>query len=200
MQESSKNLLRIDLRRQRQNLPLNLVQEDSARIRDNLLSLERIRLASSVMLYLPARGEVDTWPLLDHFWARGSEVLLPGCRDNAPGIMDAYSVTSREELGPGCFGLIEPRADRARLVRAPEPEVIILPALAFDRRGYRLGFGGGYYDRFLPTLGHAPLLVGPAYAFQVLHSIPVEPWDRPVEMIVTPESILHISTELESCL
>lgn len=195
MQEPSKNLLRIALRKHRQELPLNLVQEDSARIRENLLSLDRIRLAASVMLYLPARGEVDTWPLLDHFWARGSEILLPRCCDGSPGIMDAYAVTSREDLGPGCFGLIEPRMERAILVRKPQPEVIILPALAFDRRGYRLGFGGGYYDRFLPTLGCAPLLVGPAYAFQLLDSIPVEPWDQPVEMIVTPESILHISSE-----
>lgn len=195
MQEPSKNLLRIALRKHRQELPLNLVQEDSARIREKLLSLDRIRLAVSVMLYLPARGEVDTWPLLDHFWARGSEILLPRCCDGSPGIMDAYAVTSREDLGPGCFGLIEPRMERAIFVKNPQPEVIILPALAFDRRGYRLGFGGGYYDRFLPTLGCAPLLVGPAYAFQVLDSIPVEPWDRPVEMIVTPESILHIPSE-----
>ena len=195
MQEPSKNLLRIALRKHRQELPLNLVQEDSARIRENLLSLDRIRLAASVMLYLPARGEVDTWPLLDHFWARGSEILLPRCCDGSPGIMDAYSVTSREDLGPGCFGLIEPRMERAILVKNPQPEVIIVPALAFDRRGYRLGFGGGYYDRFLPTLGCTPLLVGPAYAFQVLDSIPVEPWDQPVEMIATPESILHIPSE-----
>ncbi|PKN42085.1 MAG: 5-formyltetrahydrofolate cyclo-ligase [Deltaproteobacteria bacterium HGW-Deltaproteobacteria-18] len=195
MQEPSKNLMRIALRKHRQELPLDLVQEDSARIRENLLSLDRIRLAASVMLYLPARGEVDTWPLLDHFWARGSEILLPRCCDGSPGIMDAYSVSSREDLGPGCFGLIEPRMERAIRVPNPQPEVIILPALAFDRRGYRLGFGGGYYDRFLPTLGCTPLLVGPAYAFQILDSIPVEPWDRPVEMIVTPESILHIPSE-----
>jgi 5-formyltetrahydrofolate cyclo-ligase len=171
------------------------VQEDSARIRDRLLSLDRFREAKSVMLYLPARGEVDTWPLLDHFWARGGEILLPRCCENAAGIMEAYAVTSRDDLGPGCFGLIEPQAKRARKVRVPEPEVILVPALAFDRRGYRLGFGGGYYDRFLPTLSCSPLLIGPAYAFQILKSIPVEPWDRPVEMIATPDLLLHIPME-----
>jgi 5-formyltetrahydrofolate cyclo-ligase len=195
MQEPSKNHLRNALRRQRQNLPPELVQEDSARIRDRLLSLDRFREAKSVMLYLPARGEVDTWPLLDHFWARGGEILLPRCCENAPGIMEAYAVTSRDDLGPGCFGLVEPQAKRARKVRVPEPEVILVPALAFDRRGYRLGFGGGYYDRFLPTLSCSPLLIGPAYAFQILKSIPVEPWDRPVEMIATPDSLLHIPME-----
>jgi 5-formyltetrahydrofolate cyclo-ligase len=195
MQEPSKNHLRIALRRQRQNLPPELVQEDSARIRDRLLSLDRFREAKSVMLYLPARGEVDTWPLLDHFWARDGEILLPRCCENAAGIMEAYAVTSRDDLGPGCFGLVEPQAKRARKVPIPEPEVILVPALAFDRRGYRLGFGGGYYDRFLPTLSCSPLLIGPAYAFQILKSIPVEPWDRPVEMIATPDFLAHIPME-----
>jgi 5-formyltetrahydrofolate cyclo-ligase len=93
--------LRIALRDRRQNLPPNVVREDSARIREHMLTLDRIRTARSVMLYLPARGEVDTWPLLDHFWTRGSEVLLPRCCNGRPGIMEAYAVTSRDELGPG---------------------------------------------------------------------------------------------------
>ncbi len=195
MQEPSKNHLRIALRERRQNLPPEVVREDSARIRDRLLSLARVHDARSVMLYLPARGEVDTWPLLDHFWRRGSEILLPRCRDNTPGVMDAYAVTSREDLGPGCFGLTEPRADLARPVPNPEPEIILVPALAFDHHGYRLGFGGGYYDRFLPTLTCAPLLIGPAYAFQFLDRIPSEPWDRPVEMVITPDATTHIPAE-----
>ena len=195
MQEPSKNHLRIALRERRQNLPMEAVQKDSALIRDRLLSLARFRDARSVMLYLPARGEVDTWPLLEHFWQRGSEILLPRCRDNTPGIMDAYAVNSPKDLGPGCFGLTEPRADLARPVPAPLPEVILVPALAFDHRGYRLGFGGGYYDRFLPTLTCAPLLIGPAYAFQFLERIPREPWDRPVEMVITPDATMPIPAE-----
>ena len=195
MQEPNKNDLRSLLRQRRQNLPLDLVQKDSALIRERLLSLAGIHDARSVMLYLPARGEVDTWPLLDHFWQRGCEVLLPRCRDGAPGIMDAYAVTSREELGAGSFGLIEPRADLAPLVPDARPEVILVPALAYDRRGYRLGFGGGYYDRFLPALALPPLLVGPAYAFQFLDRLPVEPWDQPVDLVVTPDTTLHVSAE-----
>jgi 5-formyltetrahydrofolate cyclo-ligase len=195
MQEPSKNQLRSLLRQRRQNLPLDVVQKDSALIRERLLSQTDIRDARSVMLYLPARGEVDTWPLLDHFWDRGCEILLPRCRDNAPGIMDAYAVTSREDLGPGCFGLIEPRADLARPVPAPQPEVILVPALAYDRRGFRLGFGGGYYDRFLPLLTFRPLLIGPAYAFQLLERLPVEAWDQPVDLVVTPDTTLHACAE-----
>jgi 5-formyltetrahydrofolate cyclo-ligase len=195
MQEPSKTLLRAAMRRRRESLPPEQVRADSTRIAARLMSEDRIRLARSVMLYMPARNEVDTWPLLEHFWARGREVLLPRCRDDRPGVMEAFAVTCRAELGPGCFGLVEPLPEAAQRVAAPQPEVVLVPALAFDRRGYRLGFGGGYYDRFLPALTCRPLLVGPAYAFQLQDALPVEPWDQPVHLVVTPEQTLHTPAE-----
>ncbi|WP_028577682.1 5-formyltetrahydrofolate cyclo-ligase [Desulfomicrobium escambiense] len=195
MQESSKTLLRADMRQRRQSLPPETVLADSARILEQLMSEDRIRLARSVMLYLPARNEVDTWPLLDHFWACGSEVLLPRCCDGRPGIMEAFAVSSRAELGPGCFGLVEPLPEAALRVPDPQPEVVLVPALAFDRRGYRLGFGGGYYDRFLPALACRPLLIGPAYAFQLVDTLPTEPWDHPVHLVITPAETLRTLAE-----
>ncbi len=198
MQESSKKLLRNSMLETRGNLTQEAVRKDSGRIRDRLLALKAFRGAGSVMLYVPARKEVDTWPLLEHFWQQGSQVLLPRCCDGRAGIMEAYAVTSPLELGPGCFGLVEPKSDLARLVTDPRPEVILVPALAYDRRGYRLGFGGGYYDRFLPKLAARPLLIGPAYAFQVVDSVPVEPWDQPVQILITPEETLRISEEPHS--
>lgn len=194
MQESDKHRLRSALRRKRENLPADAVREDSARIVARLLDMERVFMARSAMLYLPAKGEVDTWPLLEHFWARGGEVLLPRCRRGQPGVMDAIAVASRADLEPGRFGLTEPRADLPRRTPAPAPEIVLVPALAFDRDGNRLGFGGGYYDRFLPTLAGGPWLVGLAYAFQLLDSVPVEPWDCPVHAVVTPEEIIHVNT------
>lgn len=195
MQEPSKNLLRADMLGRRQKLPPEAVRADSARILERLMSEDRIRLARSVMLYMPARNEVDTWPLLEHFWARGSEVLLPRCCDGRRGVMEAFAVSSPAELGPGCFGLVEPLPEAALRVTDPQPEIILVPALAFDRRGYRLGFGGGYYDRFLPALTRRPLLVGPAYAFQLVDTLPTEPWDHPVHLVVTPEETLHTLAE-----
>lgn len=195
MQEPSKNQLRNALRGLRQNLHPDLVSQDSARIRERLLDLEQIRAAHSVMLYLPTRGEVDTRPLLDHFWDIGIEALLPRCRAEQPGVMDIFAVTSARDLGPGCFGLTEPNPALARPVPAPRPDVVLVPALAFDRKGYRLGFGGGYYDRFLPTLNYAPLLIGLAYRFQVLDRLPVDPWDCPVHLVTTPDQTLNFTLE-----
>lgn len=196
MQERTKPRLRATLLETRQNLPPGQILEDSARIRDRLLGLDRFRNARSVMLYLPARGEVDTWPLLDHFWKLGCEVLLPRCREKAPGHMDVHAVLSREQLAPGHFGLTEPRPDMATLVNSPEPDAILVPALGYDRRGYRIGFGGGYYDRFLAALPELPVLIGPAFSFQLLEWVPADPWDIPVHFVTTPEKTVR--TNLES--
>ena len=190
MQEPSKNLLRADMLGRRQNLSPETVRADSARILERLMSEDRIRQARSVMLYMPARNEVDTWPLLDHFWARGSEVLLPRCCDGRPGIMEAFAVSSRAELGPGCFGLVEPLPEAALRVPDPQPEVILVPALAFDRRGYRLGFGGGYYDRLLTGPAFASSLkLGLCYGFQRVESLPAGPFDQPVDAVCCEEGI-----------
>lgn len=195
MQEPSKSQLRTILRGLRQNLDPDRAREDSARIRDRLLDLERIRAARSVMLYLPTRGEVDTWPLLDHFWSLGREVLLPRCRPDRPGVMEIHAVTSPAQLAPGSFGLVEPCPGLARPVPTPAPDVVLIPALAFDRHGHRLGFGGGYYDRFLPTLPDTPLLAGLAFRFQVLDRLPVDAWDRPVHLVATPDQVLVFTLE-----
>lgn len=150
MQERSKSALRTAFRQLRQHLDPGQAATDSSMVRERLLNLDRFRQARSVLLYLPTSGEVDTWPLLDHFWKMGNQVLLPRCRPHEPGIMDAYAVTSRHDLAQGSFGLTEPRPDLARLIPQPDPEVVLIPALAFDRRGYRLGFGGATTTAFCP--------------------------------------------------
>lgn len=196
MQESNKAELRNLFRSKRHNLSQADRNEASARIRTRLLGLPEVRLAKSVMLYVPTKNEVDTWPLLEHFWTVGVEVLLPRCRDDQPGFMDIHAVDNAAELGPGQFGLTEPILGLAPLVTEPEPDIILVPALAFDRRGFRLGFGGGYYDRFLSRLACQHLRVGLAYDFQIAERLPAESWDIPVQRVITQDTI--ICTENQS--
>lgn len=195
MQESNKAELRNLFRTRRHNLTRDKRSDASARIRARLLDLPETRLAGSVLLYVPTKNEVDTWPLLEHFWTVGVQVLLPRCRDNQPGFMDIHAVNSAAELGPGQFGLTEPILGLAPLVTEPEPDLILVPALAFDRRGFRLGFGGGYYDRFLTRLTHPHLRVGLAYDFQIAERLPAEPWDMPVQRIITQDTIIFTENQ-----
>jgi len=195
MQESNKAELRNLFRTRRHNLTRDKRSDASARIRTRLLDLPETRLAGSVLLYVPTKNEVDTWPLLEHFWTVGVQILLPRCRDNQPGFMDIHAVNSAAELGPGQFGLTEPILGLAPLVTEPEPDLILVPALAFDRRGFRLGFGGGYYDRFLTRLTHPHLRVGLAYDFQIAERLPAEPWDMPVQRIITQDTIIFTENQ-----
>lgn len=185
MQGPGKTALRERFLRLRQTYPAKLAAAASARIREKLLELAEVRAARSVLLYLSAKGEVDTWPLLDRLPAENRSVLAPRCRPGEPGLMDIHQIRSRADIAPGAFGLMEPRPDTPFCPSAPD--VILLPALAFDRRGFRLGFGGGYYDRFLASVDAPVLIIGLAYDFQITDALPVEPWDRPADIVLTPE-------------
>jgi 5-formyltetrahydrofolate cyclo-ligase len=150
-----------------------------------LALVERLSSAGSkpiVSVYWPIRSELNTRPLIEALCARGLKVALP--------IMVAVKrplrfrvFTPGDELAKGPFGLSEPSADKAAL----EPDIVFAPLAAFDRRGYRLGYGGGIYDATLNALRakHPVTAIGVAYAVQESDSIPTEPHDQKLDFIVT---------------
>jgi len=156
--------------------------------------------ARSVALYVAVRGEMDTDPLLRAAWESGKQVLLPKCVPR--GVMDGPAVLrfipcqGLEALAPGAFGIPEPpNVDIVDLAYVEEPEVVpdlvVAPGLAFDRRGVRLGQGGGFYDRyfFRPEIAGV-LRIGYIYAFQLVEHLPRDPWDLPVDCVCTEQGIL----------
>lgn len=137
--------------------------------------------AESIMVYLSFGDEINTWPILARAWADGKSTLVPKIRQHPKEII-AVKITSEAQLQPGLWGIYEPRSDEA----APRKEIdlIVVPGLAFNQQGYRIGYGGGYYDRFLPqTIGRK---VGFCYS-QFVREFPVAPWDQPVDLVITPE-------------
>lgn len=156
-----------------------------------LETLPRWRAAREVLVYLAFRGEVDCAPLMEALWRRGARVLAPRCRPGARGELDVACVTCFEELAPGAYGILEPDPDRCPALDAFAPDAALIPAVAYDRRGGRLGFGQGYYDRLLARPGFAgTFLAGLAHPFQVVERLPLDPWDRPVHAVVTPQEVL----------
>ncbi len=172
--------------------------------------------AASVILYCAARGEMGTDLLLQRAWAEGKTLCLPRCRPDAPGEMDMVECPGPEALQKGAFGIMEPDVGQCASAR-PGADLFIIPGVAFDARGYRLGFGGGYYDRFLaqaiknagPGTGpalraapdapdaakprKAPVIVGLAYSWQLVPALPREPWDIPVHALCTEKEFIWIS-------
>lgn len=185
----TKKELRQELLLQRTSLTNGEAAAMSLAVAERLRSLGRWRNARVVLAYWPVRNEVDTRPLITELWQRGALVLLPRCRAGEPGRMDFGCVACADELAPGPHSILEP-GPGCRIVEGADPELLpdlaLVPGVGFDRRGYRIGFGGGYYDRVLgsPLLARA-LNVGLCYGFQVVDRVPNEEFDRPVEALCT---------------
>ncbi len=144
-----------------------------------LLATEEITRAPAILGYAATRGEADLTPFYSTAIARGQRVFLPRC--HGAGHMTFAKIRAMEELIPGRYGILEPRPDAVRYEN--ETAVCLVPALAFDRAGYRLGYGGGYYDRFLSAVSIETYGVIDSDFF--LPSIPHGALDRPCRHLVT---------------
>jgi len=191
MPTGDKNGLREAMLTRRKALPRADITALSARILERIRELPAWADADAVLAYMPVKGEVDVRPLLDELWARGSKVLLPRCRPGEDGAMDLACPASAGDIRPGAFGIPEPDPDACPAEAGARPDLILAPGVAFDHRGFRLGYGGGYYDRLLAGPGMAEALVAaPAYGFQVVDALPDDPWDKPVHCVITEDETI----------
>lgn len=160
----------------------------SALVLDWFWTIPDVGLRKVYALYAPTRNEVDVLPLAEELLAAQKIVLLPRTvRDNRR--LDFCRIQSPRDLVPGNFGILEPGPGCA-LWDAAQIDTVVIPGVAFDRAGHRLGFGGGYYDRFLPRLSPGTLKVALAFDFQLLESLPVEAYDQCVSIVVTDTGLM----------
>lgn len=153
-----------------------------------LIGLEEIRRASTLMVYLAFGSEVLTDDLILWGWGEGKRIVVPLCRPESRE-MTACRIDGFGELASGHYGIREPKADLIRPVPRGEIGAVVVPAVAFDRWGYRVGYGGGYYDRFLPEATQAAR-IGAAFARQIVAGIPADPHDVTVDRVVTETEII----------
>ena len=170
--------------------------ENSTRIWNRLAELDAFNFAGkheALMCYVGFRNEVETAQFF--FRLPGSSIIVPFCDGND---IVPFRLRSLDELEPGYRGIPEPKAslrrEPGRIVAPEDIELAIVPGLAFDTSGNRLGRGGGFYDRFLLKLPPTATVVGLAFDCQVFESIPVEPHDRPVDFLITETALFaHLS-------
>jgi 5-formyltetrahydrofolate cyclo-ligase len=148
-----------------------------------LTELRDLREASTLMAFLSFGSELLTDDLLRWGWKTGKRIVIPLCRPEDRGLTPCL-LGSFAELEIGHYGIREPKAENIRPVPRGEIDAILVPAVALDRRGYRVGCGGGYYDRFLPEVPRA-VRIGAAFACQIIAEIPADSHDVPVDRIVT---------------
>lgn len=191
VQQEKRALRGASLARRREITREEKVAYDTA-ILKTLLSLPDVQKAASLLAYVSAKeNEADTWGMLRAFLAEGRAVFVPVTGRDF-GRMDWSRVLSLGELRPARFGLFEPEPADYRLEMPPPPAVCLVPGLAFTRTGHRLGYGGGYFDRFLE--GFPGCKIGLAYGMQVVESVPVEAHDIPVDLLVTEAGVVDCRT------
>lgn len=181
--------LRKQLRQWRRELPDAMRLQHSQVICRQILRHLRLRRPYSVSAYLAIGGEIDLRPALTALHQDGTRIALPVVQATRPGQMIFRQWHPTQPLQRNRLGIHEPNPDQPRFWRR-QLCYVLLPLLGFDAQGYRLGMGGGYYDRYFAARRHGqqhPKLVGVAYAAQQVAGLPHEPWDVPLDAIVTEQ-------------
>ena len=185
---TNKNEIRKRVMTLRSALSLEGIAAKSSEIVRRLTELPEIRGASTLMVFLNFGSEVVTDGLIEWSWNARKRIIVPFCHPQSKE-MTPCLLGSFDELEVGHYGIREPRADHLRVVPPGEIDAVLVPAVAFDRRGYRVGYGGGYYDRFLPKVPRAAR-IGVVFACQIVPGVPIDRYDVQVERIMTEEGII----------
>lgn len=190
MQQSdsiSVSKLRLSIKRQRRLLGDVEITDAALKIKKNLWQLPELCRAKNIGSYISVNGEVDPGLFIQEAWMRKKRIFMPVLRKNG---MSFYELNPNDELKRNAFGIPEPVCKHAKSINAKNLNVILVPLVAFDDDGNRLGMGGGYYDRLLAFMKHRhnfrrPLLIGLAYDFQQAPQLPTNHWDIPLHAVVT---------------
>jgi 5-formyltetrahydrofolate cyclo-ligase len=186
----AKRSLRLQVLRARDALPADLRMAASALIAATLSARSDFLDARVVLLTLPFGSEWDTMPLLSSALAQGKTVAMPRVNQERR-MLETYAVCdAAREVGPGYRGIPEPIADCPPVPLA-SIDWVLVPGVAFDTEGGRIGYGGGYYDRLLPLLGKGTARIAGAFELQIVGSVPAAPHDGVVDAIVTEKRTLR---------
>ncbi len=180
----SKKELRKELMTKRLNMTFDEVKKKSIIIIEKIIEQKIYRNAKTIMVYMPIKNEVAIEALIESAWADQKIVLFPKVNPITK-MMDVYKVTDWNGLEKGNYGIPEPKIGGIPPFPVEEIDVVLIPGVGFDEQGFRLGYGGGYYDRFFDRFEALPYKIGVAFEMQVINQLPVEHHDYPVDEVIT---------------
>ena len=160
-------------------------EEKSRKIAENLLFLPVLQTAKTIFLYLSMGSEVETITLAKELLFMGKRIAVPVC-DRKTHTMEAVEITDMKELQSGTYGILEPQ--NGKVLSKSEIDLILVPGLAFDEDGYRLGYGGGYYDRYLENFSGTS--IGLCFDACMTDRLPCGEYDKKVDLVVTEIGVM----------
>ncbi len=183
-----KRKLRMEMIETRDLIDSKIAREDSSKIAQRVMELEEYKGSEDIFLYCSFRSEVDTRELIEETIKLKGRVYLPKVVSRTKMIF--VRITSIDEIAKGFRGIFEPVKNEESSVI---PGLIVVPLVAFDRSGTRLGYGGGYYDRTLPLYKGKSLLAAIAFSRQCCDDIPCDENDVKMDAIVTEKEVIRIT-------
>lgn len=184
-----KNIFRDKSKEYRESLTADEKSRLDQKIKNRFLNLWYFRDCELLMTYVSTQIEVDTISIIQRALESGKQVAVPYCIEGTRNI-DYYLIDSLEDLTPGAFGVMEPMVEKCKKLEQFDDALCIVPALSFDESGYRLGFGKGYFDRFLANIDIKK--IGICYDSCLFDQVPRGRYDKKVHMIVTESRIIDL--------
>lgn len=172
----------------RKNKDSEFISINSQIITEKLLSMDCIQQASTIMLYLDFNNEVKTDQLITKLISLRKTVTSPVTIKDERKLIPYEIINLKEGINIGTYGIREPNKDISNEIDVKNIDVLIVPAVAYDKNCYRLGYGGGYYDRFIERLRDDAITIGIAFDLQLFDSIPKEEHDAQLNYIITESS------------
>jgi 5-formyltetrahydrofolate cyclo-ligase len=188
-EELMKNTIRKQVLDIRNNLSDDNVDRLSKSIFLNLTETGFLNDSDHIMVYLDFKNEVKTDFIIKHCLLHNKKVYVPICVPETHELCISR-ITDLNELRSGHFGIREPRSEYIRLSDISLIDLVLVPGVAFDSAGNRIGFGAGYYDRFMKRLQPETVKAALAYSFQVVDMIPSDEYDIPADYIVTEKGTI----------
>lgn len=178
------------IKRKREDLNRDIKEKLDVKIMDNFFNSEYISKSDVIFIYVSMESEINTINMINKLLDMGKRVAVPKVISDKKEMV-ALEIKSLSELNEsGAFGILEPDMSKKNI--GDEVDLVIVPGLAFDKRGYRVGYGGGFYDKFLEkynTIRRVCL----CYNFQIIDNIPYEDFDEKVDVIITEDELIKIS-------
>ncbi|MCB2355099.1 5-formyltetrahydrofolate cyclo-ligase [Clostridium estertheticum] len=192
MDDNLKNNLRKNMLIIRKNMPKQNACNFSKKIMDTIIGLPQFINCKNIMLYISFNNEVDTYKLATWCLNNNKTVIAPYCIKSNHKIVPFIINNLTTDLTKSTFGIMEPKYDILMNANIENIDLIIVPGVVFDEDCNRIGFGAGYYDRFLSMKTKNTITIGIAYDYQIIDKVPTDEYDVPLNFIITEKRIISL--------
>ena len=188
----TKESIREEIKNKREKLSREDVEDKSKLVKEKLFSLPEFQVAKTIAFYVALKksNEVETEGMIKEALAMGKQVLVP-IADLIENRIILSEIKNWDDLVPGSFGILEPLPEVRKIYPYEAVRLAIVPGVAFDLEGHRIGYGFGYYDKFLSSLTRYQTKIGLAFEFQVVEKLPNEEHDIRVGKVITEDRIIE---------